>query len=163
MAPQLFTIKKRATFVHIRDNGVFIRSNNLNVQKLINQDLECRSRGRGRVWRSAAGDRIHDVQFRHAGHRPDHQLCRQDAVYVRRPDGVPDCLSRPERCRQPRRRSAFAMLCQLVRALPWPESGVAMVGRRRQGSAEGRDPRPEPGHLPRERGNVRAELRGADR
>ena len=40
MAPQLFTIKKRATIVHIRDNGVFIRSNNLNVQKLINQDLD---------------------------------------------------------------------------------------------------------------------------
>ena len=40
MAPQLFTIKKRATFVHIRDNGVFIRSNNLNVQKLIKQDLD---------------------------------------------------------------------------------------------------------------------------
>ena len=40
MAPHLFTIKKRATFVHIRDNGVFIRSNNLNVQKLINQDLD---------------------------------------------------------------------------------------------------------------------------
>ena len=40
MAPKLFTIKKRATFVHIRDIGVFIRSNNLNVQKLINQDLD---------------------------------------------------------------------------------------------------------------------------
>lgn len=40
MAPELFTIKKRATFVDIRDNGVFIRSNNLNVQKLINQDLD---------------------------------------------------------------------------------------------------------------------------
>ena len=40
MAPQLFTIKKRATFVHIRDNGVFIRGKNLNVQKLINQDLD---------------------------------------------------------------------------------------------------------------------------
>ena len=40
MAPELFTIKKRATFVHIRDNGVFIRSNNLNIQKLINQDLD---------------------------------------------------------------------------------------------------------------------------
>ena len=40
MAPQLFTIKKRATFVHILDNGVFIRSNNLNVQKLINQYLD---------------------------------------------------------------------------------------------------------------------------
>ena len=40
MAPELFTIKKRETFVHVRDNGVFIRSNNLNVQKLINQDLD---------------------------------------------------------------------------------------------------------------------------
>jgi ribonuclease P protein component len=40
MAPELFTIKKRATFVHVRDNGVFIHSNNLNVQKLINQDLD---------------------------------------------------------------------------------------------------------------------------
>ena len=39
MAPELFTIKKRATFVHVRVSGVFIRSNNLNVQKLINQDL----------------------------------------------------------------------------------------------------------------------------
>ena len=39
MAPQLFTIKNRTDFVHIRDNGVFIRSNNINVQKLINQNL----------------------------------------------------------------------------------------------------------------------------
>ena len=40
MAPELFTIKKRVTLVHFRNNGVFIRSNNLNVQKLINQDLD---------------------------------------------------------------------------------------------------------------------------
>ena len=40
MAPQLFTIKKRATFVHIRDKGVLIRSKNINVQKLLNQDLD---------------------------------------------------------------------------------------------------------------------------
>ena len=40
MAPQLFTIKKRTTFVHIRDKGVFIRSKNINVQKLLNQDLD---------------------------------------------------------------------------------------------------------------------------
>ena len=40
MAPELFTIKKRTTFVHIRDNGVFIRSNNINLQKLIDQDLD---------------------------------------------------------------------------------------------------------------------------
>ena len=40
MAPQLFTIKKRATFVHIRDNGVMISSKNINIQKLIDQDLD---------------------------------------------------------------------------------------------------------------------------
>ena len=40
MAPQLFTIKKRATFVHIRDKGIFIRSKNINIQRLINQDLD---------------------------------------------------------------------------------------------------------------------------
>ena len=40
MAPQLFTIKKRATFDHIRDNGVMIRSDNINIQKLIDQDLD---------------------------------------------------------------------------------------------------------------------------
>ena len=40
MAPQLFTIKKRATFVNIRDKGIFTRSTNFNVHKLINQDLD---------------------------------------------------------------------------------------------------------------------------
>ena len=40
MAPQLFTIKKRATFVHIRDKGIFIRSKNINIQRLIKQDLD---------------------------------------------------------------------------------------------------------------------------
>ena len=40
MAHQLFTIKKRSTFVHIRDKGVFIRSKNISVQKLLNQDLD---------------------------------------------------------------------------------------------------------------------------
>ena len=40
MAQQLFTIKKRETFVHIRDNGIFIRSKNINIQRLIDQDLD---------------------------------------------------------------------------------------------------------------------------
>ena len=40
MAHQLFTIKKRATFVDIRNNGIFIRSKNLNVQRLVDQDLD---------------------------------------------------------------------------------------------------------------------------
>ena len=39
MAPQLFTIKKRATFVHIKNNGIFIRSKDMNIQILVDQDL----------------------------------------------------------------------------------------------------------------------------
>ncbi len=42
MAPQLFTIKKRSIFVHVRNKGVFIRSKNINIQKLLNQDLNGR-------------------------------------------------------------------------------------------------------------------------
>ena len=42
MAPQLFTIKKRATFVHIRDKGIFSRSKNINIQRLIEQGLDCK-------------------------------------------------------------------------------------------------------------------------
>ncbi len=52
----------------------------------------------GRVRRPEADRRVHDVQLRHAGDRPDHQLGRQDALYGGRPDGVPDRLPRPERC-----------------------------------------------------------------
>jgi pyruvate dehydrogenase E1 component beta subunit len=36
--------------------------------------------------------------FRHAGDRPDHQLGRQDAIHVRRTDGLPDRVPRPQRC-----------------------------------------------------------------
>ena len=36
-----------------------------------------------------ADRRVHDLQLRHAGDRPDHQLRRQDSVHVRRPDGRP--------------------------------------------------------------------------
>ncbi len=64
--------------------------------------------------RAAADRRVHDVQLRHAGDRPDHQLRRQDAVHVRRPDGLPDRVPRPERRRQPGRRPAQPMLRELV-------------------------------------------------
>ena len=40
MAPELFTIKKRATFVHIRENGIFIKSNHINIQTLVNPALD---------------------------------------------------------------------------------------------------------------------------
>ncbi len=40
MAQTLFTIKKRSTFVMIRNQGEFIKSRNMNIQILHNQDLE---------------------------------------------------------------------------------------------------------------------------
>ena len=40
MAQSLFTIKKRSTFVLIRNNGKFIRGKNINIQILYNQELE---------------------------------------------------------------------------------------------------------------------------
>ncbi len=40
MAQTLFTIKKRSTFVMIRDQGEFIKGRNMNIQILQNQDLE---------------------------------------------------------------------------------------------------------------------------
>jgi ribonuclease P protein component len=39
MAHFLITIKKRSTFVHIKDNGKFIRSSSFNLQILENLDL----------------------------------------------------------------------------------------------------------------------------
>ena len=40
MAQTLFTIKKRSTFVMIRNQGEFIKGRNMNIQILQNQDLE---------------------------------------------------------------------------------------------------------------------------
>ena len=40
MAQTLFTIKKRSTFVMIRNHGEFIKGKNMNIQILYNQNLE---------------------------------------------------------------------------------------------------------------------------
>ena len=39
MAHPIFTIKKRSTYLMVREKGIFIRGKNLNLQILINQDL----------------------------------------------------------------------------------------------------------------------------
>jgi pyruvate dehydrogenase E1 component beta subunit len=62
--------------------------------------------------------RVHDLQLRHAGDRPDHQLCRQDALHVRRPDGRADRVPRPQRRGGPRRRPAQPGLRRLVCHIP---------------------------------------------
>ena len=69
--------------------------------------------------------------------------------------GCPDGVPRPQRRRRPRRRPAQPGLRGLVRADPRPEGGAALFGRRRQGPAEDRDPRSEPGDLPRKRDPLR--------
>ena len=100
----------------------------------------CRSGRRRGVWRPAADRRIHDLQLRHAGDRPDHQFGGQDALHGRRPDGLPDRVPRPERRRGARRRPAQPGLCRLVQPHPGPEGRAALYGGRRQGSAEVGDP-----------------------
>ena len=110
----------------------------------------------------AADRRVHDLQLRHAGDGPDHQLGGQDALHVGRPDGLPDRLPRPQRRRRARRRAAFAMLCELVRPCAGPEGGGAVERRRRQGPAQGGDPRSQSGDLPRERDPLRPEFEVPD-
>ncbi len=72
-------------------------------------------------------------------------------IVFRGPNGAP-----------PRCRPAQPGLFGLVLAHSRPQGRRALHGRRCQGPAQGRDPRPEPGHLPRERDPLRAELRGAE-
>ena len=56
--------------------------------------------------RPAPDRRIHDLQLRHAGDRPHHQLGGEDQLHVGRPDALPGGLPWPERRGQPRRRAA---------------------------------------------------------
>ena len=76
----------------------------------------CRRRRRCGDVGPEADRRVHDLQLRHAGDRPDHQLRGQDAVHVGRPDGLLDRVPRPERRRRPRRRPAQPGLLGLVLA-----------------------------------------------
>ena len=122
----------------------------------------CRHRRRCGDGGPEADRRIHDLQLRDAGDRPDHQLRGQDAVHVRRPDGLLDRVPRPERRRRPRRRPAQPGLFGLVLAGPGPEGDRAVLGRRLQGPFEGRDPRSQSGDLPRKRNAVRPHRRGAE-
>jgi pyruvate dehydrogenase E1 component beta subunit len=77
-----------------------------------------RPRASARRWRPEADRRIHDLQLRHAGDRPDHQFRGQDALHVGRPDGLPDRVPRPQRRGLARRRPAQPGLFGLVRHVP---------------------------------------------
>ncbi len=84
-------------------------------------------------------------------------------LHVGRPDGLPDCVPRSERCRVARRRTALAVLRKLVCACAGTESGRAVVIRRCQGPAAIGDPRSQSGDLPGERDPLRPHLRLSDR
>ena len=78
-------------------------------------DHRARLRGRRRRrgdGRPEADRRVHDLQLRHAGDRPDRQLGRQDALHVGRPDGRADRVSRPQRRGGPRRARSTARTTQ---------------------------------------------------
>ena len=109
-----------------------------------------------------ADRRVHDLQLRHAGDRPDHQLGGQDALHVGRPDGLLDRVPRPERRRRARRRPAQPGLFVVVFAHSGPEGDRALDRRRRQGPAQGRDPRSQSGHLPGKRNSLRPFFAGAE-
>ena len=73
-----------------------------------------------------------------------------------------DRVPRPERRRRARRRPAQPGLLFLVFARAGPEGDRAVERRRRQGPAQGRDPRSQSGDLPGKRNSLRPFLAGAE-
>ena len=122
----------------------------------------CRHGRRRRVVGTKADRRVHDVQLRHAGDRPDHQFGGEDAVHVRWPDGLRDRIPRTERRRGARRRPAQPGLLVVVFARSGPDRDFALQCGGRQGPAQGRDPLSQSGDLPRERTAVRSFVPGAE-
>ena len=88
-----------------------------------------RPRHRRGARRAQADRRVHDLQFRHAGDGPAHQLRRQDPLHVGRPDAVLDRVPRAERSGRARRGSAQPGFQFLVFAHSGPEGGRALHAR----------------------------------
>ena len=118
-----------------------------------------RRRGHGRP---EADRRVHDLELRHAGDRPHHQLGRQDAATwpaaswaARSCSAAPTAPPRASAAQHSQEYSTWYAHCPGLKVVAPYTRG------RRQGPAQGRDPRPQPGRLPRERDALRPELRGA--
>ena len=100
--------------------------------------------------------RIHDLQLRHAGDRPDHQLRRQDALHVGRPDALPDRVPRTQRRR---RRASPPSTARTIRPGTRTCPGLKVIAPYDAADAKGllkaaiRDPNPV--DLPRERDALR--------
>ena len=106
--------------------------------------------------------RIHDLQFRHAGDGSSGQFGGEDALHVGRSDGLLDRVPRAERGGGARRRPAQPGLFVVVFAHSRLQGDRALDRRRRQGPAEGGDPRSQPGDLPGKRNPLRPFLAGAE-
>ena len=79
----------------------------------------------------------------------DRQPGGEVTLHDRRSRARPDRRARAVRRRHPSRGAALAEPGGLVRARPGPDGRRAVLAGRRQGSARGRDPRRQPGDLPR--------------
>ena len=119
-----------------------------------------RRRGRRGDGRAAAGRRADDGQLLPAGARPDRQPRRRDPLHVQRPgagaDGDPDAGRR----RPPARPDPLAQLRGALPAGAGPAGRLPLDPGRRQGAAEGGDPRRQPGDLHRAREPLRGARRG---
>ena len=122
----------------------------------------CRSRRRRGARRTEADRRVHDLQFRHAGDGPADQFGGEDALHVGRPGAGLDRVPRPERAGVARRRPAQPGLFGLVLARSRPEGDRAVDCRRRQRTAQGRDPRSQSGDVSGKRNPLRPFLAGAE-
>ena len=114
--------------------------------------------------RPATRRRAHDDQLLAAGDGPDRQPRGVDPLHVRRPGAR--CRSwcgcrRAPATSSARRTRTRGRRCYLH--VPGPARRRADDGRRRQGPAEVRDPRRQPGHLHRARVPLRPARRGARR
>ena len=126
-------------------------------------DLREHDRGRGRRRgddRAAAGRRAHDGQLLAAGDGPDRQLGRAHPLHVRRPGLGP--ARRPDAAgrRPPARADALALLRGALPPRPGPARRRPVHPGRRQGPAQGGDPRRQPGRLHRARVPLRPARRG---
>ena len=119
-----------------------------------------RRRGDGRP---PAGHRVHDLELRAPRHRPARQLRRQDALHVGRAGRRADRVPRPGRRRAAARRAALAGVRELLRPHPRPQGRHAGHAGRRQGPAQERHPRRQPGGLHRGRDALQHQGRGARR
>ena len=104
-----------------------------------------RRRGRRGDGRAAAGRRADDRQLLAAGARPDRQPRRRDPLHVQRPGAGADGDPHARRRRPPARPDPLAQLRGAVPAGSRPAGRLPLDPGRRQGAAEGGDPRRQPG------------------